>query len=128
MSHILDTHVLLWCLDNNPKIPPRTRSVIADPARKIYVSAVSAIEIAIKHRIGKLPEAESVLPDLHERLEMDGSAELPVTIRHARLAGGMPGDHRDPFDRLLAAQALCDDLTIVPNDRMLDQFNVRRLW
>lgn len=128
MSHLLDTHVLLWWYLDNAKLPERTRRLIADSRTVILVSAVSALEIATKVRLGKLKQADRLIAQFTEALAAERFVERPVTVEHGRRAGLLEGDHRDPFDRLLAAQALCDDLTIVSNDRMLDQFNVRRLW
>ncbi|MCP5370583.1 MAG: type II toxin-antitoxin system VapC family toxin [Hyphomicrobiales bacterium] len=128
MRVLLDTHALLWWLDGDDRLPPAMREVIADPATGVLVSAASAWEIATKVRIGKLPGAVAVAAELPDRMAEQGFAELPVSLAHALRAGGLPGPHRDPFDRMLVAQALVEDLPLVSNERAFDAYAVRRLW
>ena len=99
-----------------------------EPASAVLVSAASAWEIATKHRIGKLPGAAAVAHDLGECIAGQGFAALPISLADAARAGGLAGSHRDPFDRMLIAQALGADLTLVSNEALFDGYGVRRLW
>ena len=94
----------------------------------VWFSPASAYEIALKHRLGRLPEARTLLASFETMLVGAGWQELPILSAHMQTAGTLPLDHRDPFDRILAAQALTDGLTLVSRDAALDQFGVRRLW
>jgi PIN domain nuclease of toxin-antitoxin system len=104
------------------------RDAITREADITFVSAASAWEITIKHRLGKLPSASLLAADFARVTERAGFAPLSVTLRHAQLAGSMEGSHKDPFDRMLIAQALLDDLTLVSNEAVFDRFGVTRLW
>jgi PIN domain nuclease of toxin-antitoxin system len=128
LSLLLDTHALLWLAFGDERLPPRVRARLEDRSVPIYVSAVSAIEVAIKHRIGKLPQAGSIARDFGGAITRLGLKGLPISIAEAELAGRMDGDHRDPFDRLLIAQGLLNDLTVVSNEKLFDTFGVARLW
>ena len=128
MRLLLDTHALIWFARGDPRTPAPIRDVIADPANEIYVSAVSAMEIATKVRKGKLAEAELLIDRLEDTLEQLDILQLAITVRQARRAGTFAGDHADPFDRLLAAQAIDQELTLVSNDAAVDQFGVTRIW
>jgi PIN domain nuclease of toxin-antitoxin system len=92
------------------------------------VSAASAWEIAIKVRLGKLPSAEDLLSDFQGQLEREGFQPLPVTVGHGIRGGLLPGPHKDPFDRMLIAQAQAEHLPIVSNEKAFDAYGVRRLW
>lgn len=94
----------------------------------IFVSAVSAYEIALKNKIGKLPGVEDLIDNFSLRLTEDGFRQLPISARHALIAGRLDLAHKDPFDRLLIAQALHDKLTLVSREKPFDQYGVRRLW
>ena len=92
------------------------------------VSAVSAWEIATKHRLGKLPEADALAGNMRAAIAGQGFEELPISVADAERAGRLAGDHRDPFDRMLVAQALAHDLVLVSNEDVFDRFGVHRLW
>lgn len=128
MNLLLDTHAFLWWLADDPALPRTARVAIAAPATRVHVSAATAWEITTKHRLGKLPGAGLVAADVGAEIAAEGFAELPVSLRHAERAGAMPGAHRDPFDRMLIAQALDEGLTLVSNEMLFDQFGVTRLW
>ena len=128
MRLLLDTHTLLWWLDGDAQLSAPAREAIADDANDVFVSAVSAWEIATKHRLGKLPGAAAVAADVAGAAATQGFLELPITLRHGEKAGALPGTHRDPFDRMLIAQAMLEDVAIVSNDQAFDSFPVRRLW
>jgi len=113
MSYLIDTHVLLWWVFNDPKLCIVSRDILTNPAHKIYVSSASAWEIATKYRIGKMPEAKQLLNDYETLLKQMGFNELVVTTAHALRAGQLPIDHRDPFDRMLMAQAELESIPII---------------
>jgi PIN domain nuclease of toxin-antitoxin system len=125
---LLDTHALLWFLEGSDKLRRAARQVIEDEANTVFVSAVSAMEVTTKVRLGKLASAEALALNFEVEILVRGFLPLPITLAHAERAGGMPGEHRDPFDRLLIAQALVEDLTLVSNEAIFDGFGVKRLW
>ena len=108
--------------------PPTARRVIADEENEILVSAASAWEIATKHRLGKLPGAGTVALDVGRAIAAQDFRELPVTVNDATRAGTLPGADRDPFDRMLIAQALSANLLLVSNEPVFDHYGVHRLW
>lgn len=128
MRLLLDTHALLWWLADDARLSQRARSAIADPERTVYSSSASAWEIATKHRIGRLPEAGQLLSDFSGILLRAGIEEMPITSKHAVVAGTLAGPHRDPFDRMLAAQALCEGLEVVTTDDAIGALGARCLW
>jgi PIN domain nuclease of toxin-antitoxin system len=128
MRVLLDTHTLLWWLDGDRRLSRRAKQTIADDANDVLVSAASAWEIATKVRIGKLPGAVDVASDIAGCLARQRFESLDITVRHAQRAGRLTGAHRDPFDRMLIAQAQIEDLPIVTNDDVFDDYDVTRLW
>ena len=128
MRLLLDTHALLWWLDGDQRLPPIARSLIGDDSTQVFISAASGWEIATKVRIGKLPGAVEVAERFPEVIRQQNFEPLDITIEHARRAGLLPGEHRDPFDRMLIAQSQIEDATIVSNERLFDQFGLRRIW
>ena len=128
MRLLLDTHALIWWLAGDDALSSTARSAIADPANDVFVSAASAWEIATKHRIGKLPQAALLAADVAGFVTAEGFNELPVSIRHGQLAGSLPRFHKDPFDRMLIAQAVAADMTIVSNEALFGAYGVARLW
>lgn len=128
MELLLDTHALIWWVEGSSRLPEKARAAIANPESDVYVSAVNAWEIFSKHRLGKLPEMDELLRDFPGHIRSGNFLELPLTISHAARAGHMQGEHRDPFDRMLMAQALEEDLTLVSNETAFDRFGVKRLW
>ena len=128
MRLLLDTHTFLWWLAGNMRLSMKGRLAIEDAGSDVIVSAASAWEITTKHRIGKLPEASAVAQDAAGAIASQGFEELPVTVADAERAGRLPGPHRDPFDRMLIAQAIRRDLTILSIDEVFDQYGVNRLW
>lgn len=128
MRLLLDTHTLLWWLSEDSALPASARKFIAHKNREILVSAASAWEIATKVRLGKLPIAIDLAHDFTAHLERERFETLPVTAEHGIRAGLLPGPHRDPFDRMLIAQALAENLAIVSNDTVFDGYGVKRVW
>ena len=128
MRILLDTHTFLWWLDGDRRLSARGRRLIANAATEVFVSAASAWEISIKAAAGKLPGAVDVAGDVVGCMESQGFRPLDITIRHAQRAGSLPPVHRDPFDRMLAAQALAEGLPLLSNDTAFDAYAVRRIW
>lgn len=128
MRLLLDTHAFLWWLEGNRRLSGTARRAIEDAANDMVVSAVSAWEITTKHRVGKLPRAEAVARNVAGAIASQGFEELAINVEDAERAGRLPGPHRDPFDRLLAAQALARNLVIVSVDRVFDRYGVNRMW
>ena len=120
MRVLLDTHVLLWWLFDEPQLGSRVRSVIANGQNEIFVSAVTVAEIAIKRSIGKLPGPDGLLSTLAE----EGFQELPLLTTHSALLERLPFHHRDPFDRMLIAQAKVESLTIASYDARVLEYEV----
>ncbi|MBF0142416.1 MAG: type II toxin-antitoxin system VapC family toxin [Magnetococcales bacterium] len=128
MSLLLDTHALLWWFYGDPRLSETARLAIADEDNTVLVSAASAWEIATKSRIGKLPNARELAENLAFHLRTQQFDHLPITLDHAQQAGLLESSHRDPFDRMLIAQSLAENLILVSNETLFDQFKVRRLW
>lgn len=128
MRVLLDTHTLLWAVLSPKSLSRRAATVIANGANEILVSAASAWEIATKVRIGKLRGAEALEHDFLDVMEAAGYSLLSIDAATALRAGRLAGLHRDPFDRVLAAQALAGDIPILSADEQLDSFGIRRLW
>jgi PIN domain nuclease of toxin-antitoxin system len=125
---LLDTHTLLWWLDGDRRLSRQGRNVIGDEDNEVWVSAASAWELATKARLGKLAGARDVANDVAGCLARQGFLELPISVLHAQRAGGLRIDHRDPFDRMLIAQAQMEDLPIVTNERLFDGLGITRIW
>ena len=128
MRLLLDTHAFLWWLAGDAKrLSRRARQAIGNSENDVYVSAASVWEIAIKHRLGKL-DATALLGHTSRVIAGQAFLTLDMTIDHAERAGVLPGDHKDPFDRMLIAQAQAEHLTLVSNETMFDEHGVSRLW
>jgi PIN domain nuclease of toxin-antitoxin system len=125
---LLDTHALLWAVLSPTSLSRQAAEMIADEANIVIVSAASAWEIATKVRIGKLAGAEVLERDFLDVMDDAGYTVLPLDAADVLRAGRLPGEHRDPFDRMIAAQALAGDLPVLSNDPKLDVFSVRRIW
>ena len=128
MRLLLDTHTFLWWLSGSERLSTPARRAIANETNEILVSAASAWEITTKHRLGKLSGGELIAQDVRSGISGQGFAELGITVRDASRAGGLSGPLRDPFDRMLIAQALIHDLVLVSNESVFDRYGVRRLW
>lgn len=128
MRLLLDTHALIWWFLDAPNLSAAARKAITAAQEPVYVSAVSAYEISNKVRLGKLPQAAALDGAFEDFLVAQQFEPLPITVGHAREAGALAIAHRDPFDRLLIAQALAEGLVLVSNEAVFDGFGVRRLW
>ena len=122
---LLDTHIFLWWLFDDAHLPPEIRTMISNPASTILVSSASVWEIATKYRLGKLPEAEQVAKNVPAWIDRAGFQSLAITPEHAQLAGEWKMVHRDPFDRMLAAQARLEKVTLASVDRGLANFPIQ---
>jgi PIN domain nuclease of toxin-antitoxin system len=125
---LLDTHSLLWWAANHPSLSDSARKLIQPEKNTILVSAATAWEIAIKFRLGKLPTAANLVSDFAGLLQRYGFETLPITLDHAIRAGSLPGPHRDPFDLMLIAQAVAENIPLISNDVAFDSYTVRRIW
>lgn len=129
MKLLVDTHVLVWMLAEPARIPASTLEQLRNPANELYVSAVSAFELATKYRIGKFPEAKRLLLAYHDFLHTLGATEIAITGHHGIVAGELTWNHRDPFDRLLAAQSVTESVTLVTSDPVFQPLaGVQTLW
>ena len=125
---LLDTHALVWWLSDNPRLSQTAREHIAEPANSVFVSAASAWEIATKVRIGRWPEAATLASLFPGVIEANGFAALAITMHHAVHAGSLTAAHADPFDRMLAAQAELEGMTLITTDPAFAQFGTVVLW
>lgn len=128
MRVLLDTHAFLWAAMQPERLSPKVRRLLETAATEVLVSAASAWEIATKFRLGKLPGAKSAVADYGDVVRRLGAQPLSITTAHALAAGSYPQLHRDPFDRILAAQAQIEGLPLVSKDRALRVFDVELLW
>jgi PIN domain nuclease of toxin-antitoxin system len=125
---LLDTHALLWAKISPEKLGRQAAEIMARPLNVVFVSAASAWEIATKVRLGKLPGLKRLERDFLEIMEQSGYTLLPIDVANALRAARFTAPHRDPFDRIIAAQALAMDIPVLSKDPKLDGFGVRRLW
>lgn len=128
MRVLLDTHALIWAGLSPTSLSQRAREIISDESYELLVSAASAWEIAIKVRLGKLPGAEALERHFVERVTGAGYTLLAVDVNSALRAGRLSGEHKDPFDRMIAAQALIEDIAVLSSDAKLDAFGIQRIW
>jgi PIN domain nuclease of toxin-antitoxin system len=125
---LLDTHALIWATYEPAKLSLAARSLLEKDDNEIFVSAVSAYEVSYKFRLGKLDLAAPLALDFEGEVAKDSYRPLPLRPIHAQRAGLLAIDHRDPFDRMLIAQALVEDLVLVSNEAIFDASGVARLW
>jgi PIN domain nuclease of toxin-antitoxin system len=124
---LLDTHALLWWVTGDALLSRRAKAEIRQ-GTEVLISAASAWEMAIKVGLGRLPSALDLLSDFEAEIRKDQFLPLAITAAHGLRAGLLPGPHKDPFDRMLIAQAQAENLAIVSNDVVFDGYGVRRLW
>jgi len=125
---LLDTHVFLWWVDDASELTRAARKAIADVNNECFMSLVSCWEIAIKSSLGKLRLASNVEHFVTEQMKANGFALLNIELHHAAKVEKLPFHHRDPFDRLLIAQALSEKLTIISADSTFRDYGVKVLW
>jgi len=126
--YLLDTHVLLWWLFDDPKLSKNAKSTITSPDSRIFVSSVSGWEISIKYHLGKMPHVGHLVQELPLYIRRERFEILPISLEHAIAAGGIEGKHKDPFDRMLIAQARSEKLILISNDKILKKYKVPLLW
>ena len=128
MNLLLDTHVLLWWLTDDPKLSRTARDALMNEEHAVWVSAASAWELSTKARLGKLDQAKAILQSFDATVNEEGFQHLPITCQHALHAGALESNHRDPFDRMLASQAALEGHTLVTSDAAFREFTIQRLW
>lgn len=128
MKVLVDTHVFFWWLIVDEGLSQRALEALEDENTDVLVSAVVAWELATKSRVGKWPSGQTVAERIDEYIDNYGLHRLPITIAHAQLGGLMAGRHRDPFDRILAAQARLESVPLITADRALREFGIEILW
>lgn len=127
MNLLLDSHVLLWWLATPGRLSPRAADTVGDPSHRVYVSAATAWELSIKTSLGKL-DADEVVTNFARILMEKGFRRLAISVDHAIRAGTLPAHHKDPFDRMLIAQAQALGFAIVSGDTTIDLYGIRRIW
>lgn len=128
MRILLDTHALLWWLEDAPTLSAKAREVIGDSGTAVLVSTASIWEVAIKARLGRLDIPDDLEGFFTRQLSLNGFEVLPVHLRHAALVRHLEDHHRDPFDRLLVAQAQCETMPFVSKDQWLQAYDVELIW
>ena len=128
MRALLDTHALLWWLTDDDRLSAQALAIIKSPRNTVWVSPASGWELATKLRLGKLPGAERVLPKLPVLVEESRLRVLPITLAHALKAGLLDHRHRDPFDRMLAAQAILEHMALVTSDPVCKALGAETVW
>jgi len=129
VKYLLDTHTLLWLVRGSKELSNTAKTALNDTSVQKYVSAVSAYEIMYKHKLGKLHGFKDIAENYLDVLQKIGTEELPISTQHAHFAGKFEWTHRDPFDRLLAAQAATDGLTLITNDPAFQELSwIKVLW
>jgi PIN domain nuclease of toxin-antitoxin system len=128
MTILLDSHVVIWFLTDDRRCSEAARNAIENEPGSVLVSAASAWEIATKARSGRWPEAVAVLADFQQVLADNDLGTLDVSLEHGLLAGILPGRHRDPFDRMLAAQARIEGVALVTADPVFAEFDIQTVW
>jgi PIN domain nuclease of toxin-antitoxin system len=128
LNLLVDTHVLIWFLDDSNQLSADHYEKLEDPATRVFVSAISIFEMTTKARIGKLELPKQFQDKLTDIYPVFGFASLDVRPQHAVMAGRLPGEHKDPFDRLLAAQAIVEDMAIMTIDKRIADMGARVVW
>lgn len=128
MRVLIDTHVLVWWFLGDRRVPAAVRTLIDTDGSTVFVSAASAWEITTKYRLGKMPEAEKLVDRFFDFMVDCDFGALPVTVAHGHRAGLLPGTHKDPFDRMLVAQAIIEDMDLVSSDPAMARLGARVVW
>ena len=128
MNLLLDTHAFLWWVMDDDRLPPGTRTILADPDNHLFLSAVTGWEMAIKSRLGKLKLPQGVERFVPHQIKVNGMEVLPIQMSHALQVASLPDHHHDPFDRLLIAQAQVENMPLVTADSEIEKYHVRIVW
>lgn len=128
MKVLLDTHAFLWWITDNPRISPRMRDVVQDAENELYLSAASGWEIAIKAQLGRLQLPSE--PDVYlvRQMSLNAIRPLPITMRHAFFVCGLPDIHKDPFDRMIVAQSILEQMPLLTNDGNIPKYGIEVIW
>lgn len=125
MRCLLDTHIFIWWILDHPKLSKTLREIIADSTTELFFSCASAWEIVIKATLGKLSLPENPAEWVRKHLDLNRIHALPITVQHALMLHELPSLHKDPFDRIMVAQAKCEDLTIITDDEWIPKYAVK---
>jgi PIN domain nuclease of toxin-antitoxin system len=128
MNYLLDSHTFLWYVDGNPKLPRRNVEVISNHHNRVFLSFASIWEMGIKNALGKLNFPDDFSTFIHTTLRSKRIHSLEIKMEHIFTAVNFPIHHRDPFDRLLAAQSKIENLPVISNDTMLDKYGIEMVW
>jgi PIN domain nuclease of toxin-antitoxin system len=128
MKAILDTHAILWWVTNNPQLSQTARNIISDSSNTLYVSVASSWEIIIKARTGKLPLPEPPTQFIQSCLTVNRFVSLPIDLSHVLQVDSLPNHHKDPFDRILIAQAQVENISLITIDHLIVQYPVQTIW
>lgn len=128
LSLILDSHALFWWVTDSPMLSDIARAAIAEEEGQCFVSSVSLFELSNKLRLGKLDAARELVERIDHEMIVNDLTALPVTIAHAKLAGSLASPHRDPFDRLLAAQSILEDVPVITVDAAIRDLGAKVVW
>ncbi len=128
MTLLLDTHAFLWFVAGDPKLSATARALIEDPRNRVLLSVVSLWEIVVKTSLGKLPLGKTIAELVRDDIQGNDVELLPIHVGHLVTLAGLPLHHRDPFDRLLVAQAQTESIQLVSTDGVLDAYGISRLW
>lgn len=128
MKVLLDTHAFLWLVTDDPNLSPRAREIFLSDGNELLVSAVTGFEISVKYSLGKLELTEPPREFMENRLRNNALTHLPVQLHHTYRLAHLPFHHRDPFDRLLVAQALEEDVPLLTADAALSAYEVETIW
>ena len=129
ISYLLDTHVFLWSVQRDILLSKTVKPIVEDKNTDLYISAVSAYEILNKYRLGKMPEYAKIAENYFYISDRFNAKDLPINAKHAHYAGKFDWDHRDPFDRILAAQAYMESMVLITNDKVFNSLPcIKTLW
>jgi PIN domain nuclease of toxin-antitoxin system len=128
MPYLLDSHTLVWFCENSPRLSARAKAILLDPDSTLHYSTASIWELSIKQSLGKMERAIKIDSTLIPALDGQGLSQLFIENTHVFKTSALPWHHRDPFDRMLAAQCLEDKLTIISCDGIFDTYGIKRIW
>ena len=128
MKYLLDTHAFLWWIGDDPALSEKARAIISAGENKIYLSAVSVWEIAIKSRLGRLEMTEGLEAFMDRHIRENSFQPLPVTLTHSAKVLSLSNHHRDPFDQMLVAQSMVEEMPIISIDKMIGTYEVKVVW
>ena len=128
MKVLLDTCAFLWLVTDDPKLSPLAKEIFLDSGNELLLSAVTGFEITIKYSLGKLHLTEPPKEFISNRIKANDLAELPISVHHTYVLQDLPLHHKDPFDRLLVAQALANQIPLLSPDEQFSAYDIKRLW